>query len=153
MCRLPVEIRFTAKHQKEYSFTLNCKVKHKMTLLSMKVKAEGYIIKLGLSHSSPDGIVVEMPVGQLDSRVLDLDQVQINEKRLEQLSIFNHSLYGFEYHWTFTLQGRRVDMFSINPDHGDVAPGNKQVCQLSFTPTTKMILKNCQLTLEVRISV
>lgn len=121
-----------------------------MTLLCMKVKAEGYSIELGLSHSSPDGREVEFPVGRLDTRVLDLGQVHINEKRVEQLSLFNYSLYGLEYRWTITHPGRHVDMLSIKPESGAVAAGHKQVCQLLFLPTTKMILKNFQLTLEVR---
>lgn len=147
LCRLPLEIRFTAEHQKDYAFILKCKIKSKMTPLSMKVKAEGYNIEIGLSHSSPNSSEVEFPVGQLDTRVLDLGQVQINEKRMEQLSIFNHSLYSFEYRWTISHQSRHV---KIQPESGEVAPANKQVCQLLFLPSTKMVLQNCQLTLEVQ---
>lgn len=148
--RLPLEIRFTPQHQKDYSFSLKCKVKRKMTLLSMKVKAEGYGIELGLSHSSPGGSEVELPVGQLDPRVLDLGQVQINENRVEYISLFNHSLYSLEYSWTISHKKRHVNTFTITPQTAEVASGNKQVCQLLFLPTTKMIIKNCQLILEVR---
>ena len=150
--RLPVEIKFTANHQKDYSFTLKCKVHCKMTFLSMKVKAEGYSIKLGLSHSSPDTREVDLSVKQSDARVLDLGPVQINEKRMEQLTIFNQSLYSFEYRWTLTHRSMRVAMFSITPECGKVSPDNRQVCQLLFEPTTKMKFKNYQLTLEVRYS-
>ena len=122
-----------------------------MTLLTMKVKAEGYSIQFGLSHSSPDKEVVELPIGRQDIRTLDFGPVQIHEKKVEILYLTNRSLYNLEYRWKITAQNtKQLGMLSIEPQSGEVVPTGKSVCYLSFLPTASTVLQNCQLMLEVR---
>jgi len=139
-----------AKKQLEYSFTLKCKVKRKMTLLTMKVKAEGYSIQFGLYHSSPGKEAIELPIGRRDTRTLDFGQVQIHEKKVEVISVVNRSLYNLEYRWSIsTPNTKQLGMLSIEPQSGEVVPTGKIMSYLSFLPSASTVLENSLLTLEV----
>ena len=151
-CRVAVEIHFTAHHEKDYNFKLKCKVKRKVTPLVLRVNAEGYSINLGISYISPDGSELKLPVGRADQRRIDFGQVQVNDSALGEISLFNHSLYSFEYRWALSNPSKYAEVVVVEPDRGEVGVGCRANSRLMFKPTKKMTLQNCKLTLEVRMS-
>lgn len=149
-CRTAVELSLTPQLEKDYSFRLKCKIKCKVTPLVLKVKADGYSINLGLTYTSPDGSELKLPVGRSDERKIEFGQVEVNDNALGQISIFNHSLYSFEYRWVLSHQSKHVGVVCVDPAAGEVSAGSRVASHLMFKPGKKMTLKNCQLTLNVR---
>ena len=151
MCRVPVDVTFTAHQEKQYSFQLKCKVKRKSTPLILKISAEGYSINLGITYTSPDGSETKFSIGKSDERVIDFGQVQVNDSALGKLSVFSYSLYSFEYCWISSCDTRFIDRdaITVEPRKGEVIAGSRVSSQLKFKPTKKMTLYNCLLTLEV----
>lgn len=146
-----MEISFTANHEKDYSFQLKCKVKRKATPLILKVNAEGYSINLGITYTGPDGSETEFSVGRSDERVVDFGQIPVNGNTLGQISVFNHSLYSFEYCWSLSCPSRFADVMLVEPLAGEVVAGSRASSQLNFKPTKKMSLHRCQLILDVSL--
>ncbi len=123
-----------------------------MSLLTLKVKAEGYGIQFSLSHFSQGKEATEFLTGLKDSRLLHLGPVQINDRRMEILRLVNRSLYNLEYKWHITAPNRRhLGMLSVEPQSGEIVPTGKQTCHLTFIPTCKMALENCRVLLEVSV--
>ena len=60
VCRLPVEISFTATEQKEVNFNVLCYVKKKTSPLTLNVKAEGYAMNAQLICEDSQGNKVEL---------------------------------------------------------------------------------------------
>lgn len=151
--RRSVELSLTVREEKDYSFQLKCKVKRKATPLFLRVTAEGYSINLGLCYLSPDGSELKLPIGKSDNRKIDFGEIQVNDNVLGEISVVNHSLYSFEYHWFISNPGHHGTgkVVTIQPEAGEVSAGGKVCSQLMFNPTKKMTLRNCQLTLRVRI--
>lgn len=150
-CRIPLDISFTANHEKDYSFQLKCKVKRKATPLVLKVNAEGYSINLGITYTGPDGSETVYAVGKSDERIVNFGQIPVNGNALGQISVFNYSLYSFEYCWTLSCPGRFADLVCVEPVAGEVVAGSRASSQLSFKPTKKVTLHHCQLTLDVSL--
>jgi hypothetical protein len=144
-----LDISFTANHEKNYSFQLKVKVKRKVTPLILKVTAEGYSINLGISYTGPGGPETKFSVGKADERVVDFGRIKVNDDVLGQVSVFNRSLYSFEFCWRLSCPGRFADMILVRPLAGEVVAGGRAISQLSFKPTKMMTLHNCQLILEV----
>ena len=88
----------------------------------------------------------------IDSR-LD-QQVPVNERALGQVSILNHGQYSFEYHWVISKRWRTGPQeqwqLAVSPEQGMVEPYDRVSCELSFSPSTEMVLKGCGIMLEVR---
>ena len=149
--RIPLEISFKATQEKDYSFQLKCKVKRKTTPLILKVNAEGYSINLGITYTGPDGVETEFSVGKTDQRVVNFGQIPVNSSTLGQISVFNHSLYSFEYCWSLSCPGRYAEVVSVEPLAGEVVAGSKASSQLNFKPNRKTTLHHCQLILDVSL--
>lgn len=60
--RLPIELSYTATLPQEFSFNLECRVKHKPTPLRLNLKAKGYQVKMRLSFTSPAGDIIDIPI-------------------------------------------------------------------------------------------
>ena len=60
VCRLPIEISFTATEQKEVNFNVLCHVKKKTSPLTLNVKAEGYAMNAQLICEDSQGNKVEL---------------------------------------------------------------------------------------------
>lgn len=147
--RIALEVSFTATQEKDYSFQLKCKVKRKVTPLILKVNAEGYSINLGITYTGPDGMETKFSVGKTDSRVVNVGQIPVNSSTLGQISVFNHSLYSFEYCWSLSCPARYAEVLSMEPLAGEVMAGSRASSQLNFKPSKKMTLHKCQLILDV----
>ena len=81
-------------------------------------------------------------------------QVPVNERALGQLSILNHGQYSFEYQWRMSERcqhpgGQGCQLVAILPEEGVVEPNDRVRCELAFAPPSKMVLKSCELILEV----
>ncbi|KAL5467034.1 hypothetical protein EMCRGX_G031201 [Ephydatia muelleri] len=100
--KLPIQIRFTAAQEREYSFNLLCQVKRKLKPLVLNVKAQGYAINTAITCKGPDGKEVDLRLDKAAKRVIDFKQVHVNEKSLWELCVYNHGLYSFEYKWTLS---------------------------------------------------
>ena len=76
----------------------------------------------------------------------------VNERPLGQVSILNHGQYRFEYCWVLSERkgGREQWQLDITPKEGAVEPYDRARCELSFSPTTKTVLRGCELILKVR---
>ena len=61
--------------EREYNFNLQCSVRRKPTPLLLNVKAEGYVINVGLAYTSPEGNEVQLPTGRGAKRIIDFGQV------------------------------------------------------------------------------
>lgn len=148
-----MELRFTPHHEKDYSFQLKCKVKSKATPLLLKVTAEGYSINFNLIYTSPDGSELQLPIKPSDERKIDFGKVEVNDNALGQISVSNKSQYNFEYRWVLSHmhKSHHIGVVSVEPEAGEVAAGTRAASQLTFSPNKKMTLKNCLLTLEVRV--
>ena len=60
ICRLPIEISFTATEQNEVNFNVLCHVKKKTSPLTLNVKAEGYAMNAQLICEDSQGNKVEL---------------------------------------------------------------------------------------------
>ena len=152
--RLPIQIRFTAAQEREYSFNLLCQVKRKLKPLVLNVKAQGYAINTVIACKGPDGKEVDLQLDKGAKRVIDFKQVHVNEKSLWEICVYNHGLYSFEYKWTLSemcLQpgGDGGQVIMVQPEEGVVPAHDKVRCSLVFSPAGKMSLKGSYLTLSV----
>jgi len=151
--KLPVVISFMAAQEGEYNFNLQCSVRRKPSPLLLNVKAEGYAISTSLSYTNPEGQEESLPVGQGEKRTIDFGQVPVNERALGQVSILNHGQYSFEYHWVISKRWRTGHQeqwqLAVTPEQGMVEPYDRVGCELSFSPSTEMVLKGCEIMLEI----
>ena len=93
--RLPIEVSFAATQEREYNFNLQCSVHRKPTPLLLNVKAEGYVINVGLAYTTPKGKEVQLPTERGAKRIIDFGQVgEIENTRCEMFSTI-YSLHGF----------------------------------------------------------
>lgn len=85
---------------------------------------------------------------------LYLVQVEINEKAIRSLFIFNSGKFNFDYTWELmnkTKTSRKVSSeVSISPESGTVLSNTRKRCQLVFCPLTRVSLQGCDLLLRVR---
>ena len=148
---------FTARHEQDYNFNLKCNIKHKPDPLILNVKATGYAINTALSYTSPNGTEVSLPVAKPESRIINFGSVPVNERALGQISIFNHGQYNMEYKWVLSskcklkTKGEVKDLVFVSPLEGTVVPQDRVRCEVTFSPPTKMVLKGCELQLQVSI--
>jgi len=75
--------------------------------------------------------------------------VEVNEQQIRNLFILNSGKFNFDYEWSLNLPGRRKETVTMSPMSGGVNHGEKKKCVLSFCPSTKMTLRDSELTLKV----
>lgn len=154
--RLPILISFTARHEQDFNFNLQCNIKHKPDPLIANVKAKGYAVNTALSYTSHDiGTEVSLSVTKDDKRVIDFGSISVNERALGEISIYNNGHYNMEYRWSLSERCKTVlnreltELIHISPIEGTVPPQERARCQLTFAPPVKMILKKCDIQLQV----
>ena len=150
--RIPVTVSFTARHEQDYNFSLNCKIKHKPDPLVLNVKAKGYAINTALSYTSPGGTEISLPVGKSETRVINFGSVPVNERALGQISVFNNGEYNMEYKWVLSSKCKTKaggDLVCLSPIEGTVVPQDRAKFEVTFSPPSKMVLKGCEIQLQV----
>ena len=78
----------------------------------------------------------------------------MNVRALGQIAISNRGDYNFQYRWNlseqYTVAGARgCQLISVGQSEGTVEAHSRSLCELTFAPPKKMVLKDCTLTLEV----
>ena len=68
---------FTASLPQEFSFNLECRVRHKPTPLRLNVKARGYEVKMGLSFTNTSGDTVDIPLHSQATREIKFGKVLV----------------------------------------------------------------------------
>lgn len=68
---------FTTSLPQEFSFNLECRVRHKPTPLRLNVKARGYEVKMGLSFTNTSGDTVDIPVHSQATREIKFGKVLV----------------------------------------------------------------------------
>ena len=156
LCRLPIEISFTATQDQDFNFNLQCRVKRKPTPLVLNVKAQGYAVNAALSYTSPDGEEKSLPITKNEKRMINFGHVPVNERALGRISLYNNGQYAFEYRWMLSERclmpggfGKGQTLVSIDPEQGTVEPHDRSCCELAFAPASKMTLKGCEIMLDV----
>ncbi len=77
-------------------------------------------------------------------------QVEVNQRATRDLVIVNCGKMKFNYKWVLTERSaRKQRMVSLTNPVGTVLCSNEAKCQLAFCPTTRTVLRGCELTLEV----
>ena len=78
----------------------------------------------------------------------------MNERALWQLSVYNYC--DFELFYQFMLSdvcnrkgGVEEKLISITPQEGTVQPQDKATAEMTFSPASQMVLKNCDILLKV----
>lgn len=83
-------------------------------------------------------------------------QVEINEKAIRSLFIFNSGKFNFDYTWELinkTKASRKgASEVSISPESGTVLSNTRKRCQLVFCPLTRVSLQGCDLLLRVSLN-
>ncbi|KAJ3074073.1 hypothetical protein HDU98_012192 [Podochytrium sp. JEL0797] len=137
---VPIEIIFTPSTEKMFNFNLQCSIKKKPTPVSINVKGEGYEIHDVVQSELVDGTIFELASGANSENALDFGQVQINEKRVKRVTITNSGKFNLDFSWKFT--SKLSGMISVVPEIGTVPKGEKLLCEVSFIPTSNVVLKN-----------
>ena len=77
----------------------------------------------------------------------------MNERAIRNLFIVNSGKFNFDYEWILNERSARNQrMVSISPVVGPVVFGDRAKCQLAFCPTSRTVLRGCELTLKVSAS-
>lgn len=83
-------------------------------------------------------------------------QVPVSERALGQIAISNYGDYNFQYRWTLSEQCRAAgaaacQLVSIERTEGTVDAHSRSSCALVFAPPKTAVLRDCTLTLEVKM--
>ena len=88
-------------------------------------------------------------------------QVEVNEKVVRQLFIENTGKFNIDFSWHITQSKKPKGLkdawtksdppISVVPDNGTIESNNRMKCQLSFCPPCDMLLRGCELMLNVSI--
>jgi hypothetical protein len=146
-CEIPIEISFIPTTEKSYNFNLSCNIRKKPTPVSINVKGEGYDIHDILQTELLDGSIVDVKNGIENEFPFDFGVVQINEKRVRRLYIYNSGRFNFDFSMKFL---KRFSCLSITPEVGTVVKGEKLLCELSFCPNSVNAYKDVKLTCQVQ---
>ena len=99
-CRLPIEVSFTASLPQDFSFNLECRVKHKPTPLRLNVKAQGHKVKMGLSFTNTSGDTVDIPLHSPANCEINFGKVYTLRPHCFSVLIRYRSRYQFvKEHW------------------------------------------------------
>ncbi|KAJ3206444.1 hypothetical protein HDU82_004517 [Entophlyctis luteolus] len=144
---MPIEITFCPSAEKTFNFNLLCNIKKKPTPVSINVKGEGYEIHELLQSEMADGAVFDLAHGINSENVIDFGQAQINEKRLKRVIITNSGKLNFDFSWKFL--SKVTNVLKIDPEIGTVPKGERVICEISFLPTTNVVLKNVKAVCQI----
>ncbi|XP_052816168.1 hydrocephalus-inducing protein homolog isoform X2 [Mya arenaria] len=144
---LPINLFFKPNSDKEVNFNLVCNVRRKTLPVTLNVKAEGYSMDCTLLCEDSTGNRIQLTPDGLNQ--IDFKEVEVNEQQIRNLFILNSGKFNFDYEWQLNIPGKRRDMVSIAPESGGVSHGERKKCVLSFCPTSRMTLRDSELTLKV----
>ncbi|KAI9203105.1 uncharacterized protein BJ171DRAFT_600257 [Polychytrium aggregatum] len=136
---VPIDVVFCPSSEKSFNFNLMCNVRKKPTPVGINIKGEGYEIHESLQSELADGSVFEL-VSSPGDNTIDFGQVQLNEKRLKNVTIINSGRFNFDYSWKFL--NKPGGLLSISPEIGTVNKGERAVCEITFLPSSSICLKN-----------
>mmetsp|Transcript_3107 Transcript_3107/g.11897 ORF Transcript_3107/g.11897 Transcript_3107/m.11897 type:complete len:4490 (-) Transcript_3107:1724-15193(-) len=121
-----LEIKFKPSKEESYNFNLVCKIKKKPNPLTCNLKGEGFAVheklEFGDSHQS---------IVHVKSNELDFGQVQINDKQVKTVVLYNQGDYNYDFSW----QKQSNRYISIVPEAGTVEKRGKVICSVIFNPT------------------
>ncbi|XP_071173399.1 hydrocephalus-inducing protein homolog isoform X10 [Mytilus edulis] len=146
--RAPIQLYFAPNSDKEVNFNIICKVKRKVTPVTLNVKAEGYSMNSTLLCEDSQGRVEELICNGMN--IIRFGEVEVNEQQIRNLTIINSGKFNFDYEWEMNMSSQKKDMVSITPGRGGVLHGEKAVCRLVFCPPSRTTLKDCELVLKIK---
>ncbi|XP_078688637.1 hydrocephalus-inducing protein-like [Branchiostoma floridae x Branchiostoma belcheri] len=142
----PIDVAFSPTEEKQVNFNVVCHVQQKTEPLVLNVKAEGYTTNASVQCEDSAGKKVTLTPQGLNQ--VNFGQVQIYEKAVRTIHIVNNGKFTFDFNWTKEQQ-RNPETVIITPETGSVPVGAHKKCMLTFCPTTRMSLQDCQLALQI----
>ena len=143
---LPIEILFAPPSEKFFNFNLVCNVKKKPTPISVNIKGEGYKIHDSVSVEMLDGSHYELGSDPDSQNEVDFGVVQLNDKRIKRIIINNSGKYNFDFSWKITKKGKPI---TISPEIGTVLKGEKVFCELIFSPSSPVTIKDFKMQCQI----
>eukprot|EP00794_Sanderia_malayensis_P018879 gene18879-20779_t len=150
--KLPISVHFCPEIEQEVNFNLVCRVKKKTTPLTVNIKAEGFSIASKLTCEDSQGNKVALSENGMN--LINLGEVELNEKVVRQLYIENLGKFNLDFSWEIKQTKKRKNQqdelpISVTPESGTVSCNTKKRCQLSFCPPCKMTLTGYELVLKI----
>ncbi|XP_035679087.1 LOW QUALITY PROTEIN: hydrocephalus-inducing protein homolog [Branchiostoma floridae] len=142
----PIDVAFSPTEEKQVNFNVVCHVQQKTEPLVLNVKAEGYTTNASVQCEDSAGKKVTLTPQGLNQ--VSFGQVQIYEKAVRTIHIVNNGKFTFDFNW-LKEQQRNPETVIISPEIGSVPVGAHKKCMLTFCPTTRMTLQDCQLALQI----
>jgi hydrocephalus-inducing protein len=155
-----ITVRFQAKQPRSSVFNLKCRIANSTKTLYLNVKCDSYRLLTKLfvqddEEKSGGGGLVELNERLINS--LHMGQVEKNESRMKNLYVANACSHRVDYEWSTIVDEQNVDndennahkCFSIEPQRGQIEPGEKQQCLLKYKALyEKLTAVNYRLNIE-----
>ncbi|XP_065180488.1 hydrocephalus-inducing protein homolog isoform X2 [Sycon ciliatum] len=161
--RKTIDVEMSLFVEKEISFSISCKVKGMLKTLPLNIKAEGYTVHVEGTMESPatDGKTITKQLDLAPNfNIVDFGKVQVNEKVVRTISVYNNGRFPTVYQWAVTQacddpggcapsdvhsgKGRRK-LISLKPNlKGSIEPAASQKFTIVFCPSQKKVLSGCE---------
>ena len=93
--RAPIQLHFAPNSDKEVNFNIVCRIKRKLTPVTLNVKAEGYSMNSQLLCEDSHGRVEELISNGMN--IIRFGEVEVNEEQIRNLTIINSGKFNFDY--------------------------------------------------------
>jgi len=133
---MAIEVTFHPQMEKVYNLNLPCVVKKKPSAMNLNIKGEGFAVHETLLMEGEEGTTLE--VSAMVSTDVDFGQVDINEKRIKNITIVNSGRFPVDFAWTHP----HSSVLSISPELDTVKPGARLTVQLQYSPVSEGSLDN-----------
>jgi hydrocephalus-inducing protein len=131
--KTPIQLSFQPKEQRLYIFNLKCKFGNSNKPLNLNVKGEGFAMVTSLlCEDTASGNKIELSDSSINE--IHMGEVEKNEICFRNLYVVNNSKHIVSFEWLLTSQFEdALGCFSIEPQLGEIAAGDKRHCVLKYT--------------------
>ncbi|RKP17692.1 hypothetical protein ROZALSC1DRAFT_23958, partial [Rozella allomycis CSF55] len=133
-----ITVMFQPRSEKIYNYNLICNVRKKPNPLVINIKGEGYLIHEKVYCQNVDNSLYLL--SNSDFNLIDFGRVFLNAKSSKRITIKNDGRFPFDFSWK--IKGNKSNCISINPEFGKVGKDEIVNCDIDFSPTVHVNLKN-----------
>ncbi|XP_015443273.1 hydrocephalus-inducing protein homolog isoform X1 [Pteropus alecto] len=147
LSRLPIDIFFTPKQERDVNFNLICNVKNKAHPLTLNVKAEGYTMKAQIKCKDRTGLSTLLTSNQIT--IVNFYEVELNECVRCEFTFINTGKFTFSFQAELSGPKALLQYLEFSPIDGSVDVGQSTAASLSFHPFKKCVLKGLELRIKI----